>query len=108
MSGKPPELATGEPVDPESYEQRVLARTKEVLERSKAWLEREEVRDVRLEGSYPDTQVVVTMWDARNRARAREHIYTERIWRPPGWVAKHGIDPPEQTGQLIAMHALGG
>jgi hypothetical protein len=73
-----------------------------------ATLEREELRDVRLEGSYPDTCVVVTIWDARNPARDREHSYKERIWAPASSVSKHGIDPPEQTGAQIAMHALGG
>lgn len=105
---KPSEPPTGEPADPESYERRVLARTKEVLRRDMATLEREELRDVRLEGSYPDTCAVVTIWDARDPARAREHMYKERIWAPPSWVSRHGIDPPEQTGYLIAMHALGG
>jgi hypothetical protein len=106
---KPPEPPDGESADPESYERQVLARTKEVLRRDMEY-ERElrVLRDVRLEGSYPDTCVVVVYWDPRNPARARERTYKERIWASPSWVSRHGIDPPEQTGQLIAMHALGG
>jgi hypothetical protein len=106
---KPPEPPTSEPADPESYERQVLARTTEVL-RQDMDEERElrVLRDVRLEGSYPDTCVVVIYWDPRNPARARERIFRARIWAPASWVSRHGIDPPEQTGLNIAIHALGG
>jgi hypothetical protein len=111
----PPEPPTGVPADPASYERRVLAVTEEVLRRilaSEARMltseTRRELREVRLEGSYPDTRMVVTYWDGRNPARAREHTYSTSIWPPPDWVAKHGIDPPERRGGDLADHALGG
>jgi|SRR5215211_748847 len=74
-----PEPPIDEPADPESYERQALARTKEVLRRTMDE-ERElrVLRDVRLEGSYPDTCVVVSYWDPRNPAPARERIYRER------------------------------
>jgi hypothetical protein len=111
----PPEPPTGVPADPESYERRVLAVTEEVLQRileSEARVltseTRRELREIRLDGRYPDTRVVVTYWDGRNPAHAREHTYSAPIWPPPNWVAKYGIDPPKQTGLNIADQALGG
>jgi hypothetical protein len=102
-----PEQAGGEPADPESYERETLARAEDVLRRNLV-TEREELRDVRLEGSYPDTRVVVTLWDARG-PRPYERTFSARIWAPPNWVPNHGIyEPPNRAGLDIAIRAMGG
>jgi hypothetical protein len=94
-------------VDPESYERETLARTKDVLVRLLQAAEREELREVRLEGSFPDTCVVVTIWDARS-PRPHERTSRTRVWAPPNYVPKYGIyEPPDRAGQNIATRAMG-
>jgi hypothetical protein len=67
-------------MDAETYEERVLAAVRSILESAKEELQqlRRTVTDVRLRGSYPSTEVVVAFLD---RDQAAESIWP--IWLPP-------------------------
>jgi hypothetical protein len=105
---KSPEPAGGTPADPRAYERQVLATVEKVLRRTlDREGSRERLRDVCLVGSYPDTWVIVTIWDARG-PEPRERPFRTRIWGP-NHDPTHGVyEPPERAGQDIATRAMGG
>ena len=100
-----------------SEERRVHER--ETLKELRAQLERlnasphefREVREVRLEGEYPDTSVVVRNWDPRDE---QEHSRTYSLWRARGsggplYVGHEGRrESPHTVAMLIATYVHGG
>jgi hypothetical protein len=89
------------------YERECLRETREQLPRVLASPRaRRELREVRLEGTYPDTAIVVRLWDARFD---KEVTQTYPIWKTPVLAGTRGIrEPPNQVGMLITTWSLGG
>jgi hypothetical protein len=101
------------PSDPDervAYERDVLAHTRAQLEQVLA-SEREplELRRITLEGSYPDTEIVVSVWD-RCFEKGRTRGYN--VWR--GYRGGKGLEglgvyeQPESAATLILAWVLEG
>ena len=90
-----------------AYERECLRETREQLTRVTGWeRERQELREVRLDGSYPDTAIVVRLWDPRFD---REVNQSYRIWKLGVFIGWRGVrEPPNQVGMLITTWSLGG
>jgi hypothetical protein len=99
------------PDDPETYERDVCAATEDQLRRVLDELglgERQELREVRLEGSYPTTEVLVTIWDTRLSNNPREVTYRKRVWAFPHYRPEKGIlEPPDHAAENVVRHVLG-
>ena len=91
----------------QAYERESLREVREQLARVLANpVEHRELLDVRLEDAYPDTSIVVTLWDGRFSKEVRR-CYP--LWQGPPFIATRGIrEPPNQVGLLITTWALGG
>lgn len=62
-------------------------------------------KEVRLEGSYPDTLLVIVYTDTRSGA---ERTMDFELWRPDGLFVHSGgfRDPPEFVRNMIYQHAI--
>lgn len=102
---------TSTPDDPEAYERDVRAATEGQLRRILDELgigERQELREVRLEGSYPNTEVVVTIWDTRVSDNPREVTYRKPVWAFPHYRPEKGVlEPPDHAAENVVRHVLG-
>ena len=89
------------------YEHESLRETREQLTRVvAAKSEQHELREVRLEGTYPDTAIVVRLWDRRFD---KELTRTYPIWKTPVLAGTRGIrESPYTVGMLITTWSLGG
>jgi hypothetical protein len=90
-----------------AYERESLRETREQLTRLVAAPSVQyELREIRLEGTYPDTAIVVCVWDRR--------VDKERTTRYPIWKlgvlrGSRGIrESPYTVGMLITTWSLGG
>jgi hypothetical protein len=89
------------------YERACRDRTKELCRRMERHpSEGQETRSVTLARSYPDTEIVVEVWDHHdNRMRTQR----SRIWHSANWSDGEGRHAdPEHVGMLIATWAHGG
>lgn len=100
-------LTDGPEDDPATYEQKCLADTREQLTRVTSHeVEPYELRDVRLEGRYRDTQIVVSLWDRRYDKEVTRHY---AIWREPSFVGSSGVrESPEAVAMLVTTWSLDG
>jgi len=89
------------------YERECLRETREQLTRVVGWeREQQELREVRLEGGYPDTAIVVRLWDPRFDKERTTRYLLWRIGVFEGWQGNR--EPPNQVGMLITTCSLGG
>jgi hypothetical protein len=92
----------------ETYEEECLRETRAQLERvlTSSKLETQTLRDLRLEGGYPDTRVIVTFWDERYSKESRRAYW---LWKNRTFVSPSGIrEPPDSVGMFITTWSLGG
>jgi hypothetical protein len=91
----------------QTYERESLREVREQLMRVTANpIEQHDLLDVRLDDAYPDTTIVVTLWDGRVDKELRRSY---SLWQDPTFVTSSGIrEPPNQVGLLITTWALGG
>jgi hypothetical protein len=90
-----------------AYERESLRETREQLTRLvSAPSVPYEVRDIRLEGTYPDTSIVVRVWDRRfdNETTTRYPIWKLGVFI--GW--RGARESPYTVGMLITTWSLGG
>ena len=89
------------------YERECLRETHEQLTRVTGW-EREphELREVRLEGAYPETAIVVQLWDGRFDKESTTRYAIWKLGVFEGWQGNR--EPPNQVGMLITTWSLGG
>ena len=89
----------------EIYERACFEETRQQLEGVlRSGLELHELRDIRLEGSYPDTRIVVTLWDLRFEKEVSDSY---EIWRDPTFhLPGHSRESPRTVGMLITTWIL--
>lgn len=65
------------------------------------------LREIRLEGCYYESDVVVERLDTRGR-QPRKRNFRAPIWGLPNWSPQHSVyEPPERAGLDIAIPATG-
>jgi hypothetical protein len=99
-----PDGAAGEA---KAYEQECLRETREQLARVTAPdAEPCTLRAVRLEGDYPDTRLVIDLWDSRY---AKQITRNYPIWQEGSFTGyRGGRAEPKTVGMLVTTWALGG
>jgi hypothetical protein len=93
--------------DRRAYEQECLRETEEQLTRVASWdREPRKLQEVCLDGRYPDTRIVIRLWDQRyDREITRDY----RIWQESAFVGYRGVrEPPQVVGMLITTWSLEG
>jgi hypothetical protein len=106
------EAETMTPEERSAHEKETLQYLREQLERlNTSPDEFREVREVRLEGTYPETRVVVAYWDPRED---KERSASYELWRAAGcrkplYVGHEGRrESPYTVAMLIATYVHGG
>ncbi|HEX6654390.1 MAG TPA: hypothetical protein VF072_16710 [Thermoleophilaceae bacterium] len=90
-----------------SYERECVREARDQLTRVlRSPREQRELKSVRLQGGYPETAIVVALWDGRFEKDV-ERSYP--IWALEVFKGYRGVrEPPNQVGMLITTWALGG
>lgn len=88
-----------------AYEAEILREVEQQIARV-ADISRRDVLEVRLDGSYPHTQVVIRLWE---RVRERETTRKYPIWTNSLFGGQTGLrETPYTIGMLMTTWALGG
>lgn len=93
---------------PGDYERTCLEEVRVCLQQVLAYpKEPRELRELRLDGEYPETRIVIVFWD---RAARRERRYSYELWSDRSGFNLGGgrHESPKAAGLLIATWAMGG
>lgn len=97
-------MSAREQVDRAKWEQECLAELRSMVERLRGTYAEHDIRQVDLEGEYPNTKITVRYW---NPARQREQKDNYELWGSL-FKAPWGRESPDQVALLVHTWVNGG